>query len=103
MAQPINNKTPEQCATLAEVRQEIDHIDREIIHLLAERFGYVREVVKYKEGNHNAIEATERWQAVLKSRGAWAAEQGLSAEVVEQMYDLLVRYFIEEEKKIAKL
>lgn len=103
MSSNLNDKKPQECTSLAEVRQEIDVIDREVIRLLAIRFDYVREVVKYKEGNHNAIEATDRWQSVLDSRGAWAAEQGLSAEVISQMYDLLIRYFIAEEKKIANL
>jgi len=96
----INTKRPQECTCIEEVRHEIDCIDREIIRLLATRFDYVREVVKYKENTQKAIEADDRRQAVLNTRRAWAEQQGLSPDVVENMYNQLIEYFIEEEKKL---
>lgn len=103
MASSINTKAPEACTNITEVRNEIDNIDREIIRLLATRFGYVREVVKYKANNASSIEASDRHKEVLLTRRGWAQEAGLSPDLIEEIYDRLVKYFIEEEKKLVNL
>lgn len=102
MAHNINEKLPHECTNINEVRQEIDNIDYEIIRLLATRFGYVREVVKYKEKNDSSIEAPDRRAAVLKSRSEWAEKVGLAPDVVEEIYNRLIDYYIEEEKKLIR-
>jgi len=99
----INDKAPSECTNISEVRNEIDNIDREIIRLISQRFGYVREVVKYKDNTATAIEASDRKQAVMRTRREWAAEQGLNPDVIENIYTQLVQYFIEEEKKIINI
>lgn len=97
-----NRKLPEQCTNIDEVRQEIDNIDSEIINLLAARFGYVREVVKYKEHTPAGIEAADRRAAVINSRRQWAMEANLDPDVVEKIYNTLIDYFISEEKKMME-
>ncbi len=99
----VNEKQPFECTCIDEVRHEIDAIDQEIIRLLGQRFDYVREVVKYKDNTSRGIEASDRRAAVLRTRGEWAMQQGLRAEVSEEIYDRLVQYFIDEEKKIINL
>lgn len=102
-AQSVNDRLPHDCTNISEVRNEIDKIDREIIRLLSARFGYVREVVKYKENTHTAIEASTRRQEVMQTRRQWAEAAGLSPDVVEDVYDRLVQYFIDEEKKMINV
>lgn len=99
----INEKSPQECSCITDVRNEIDRIDEVIISLLSKRFGYVKEVVKYKSNDSASIEASDRRRQMLEQRRLWAEENGLSADVIEQIYDRLVEYFIEEEKKIAKV
>ena len=94
------SKLPHECVDISEVRNEIDHIDRSILHLLSSRFGYVREVVKYKEQTDTGIEASDRRKAVIATRREWAQAEGISPDVVEAIYNHLIDYFIEEEKKI---
>lgn len=100
MAESNERKLPQQCEDIAQVRKEIDNIDLNIIRLLSERFGYVREVVKYKDGTAAGIEATDRRLAVIESRRRWAVEAGLDPDVIEHIYNTLITYFIDEEKKI---
>lgn len=100
MAENNMRKLPLECQNITEVRNEIDRIDAEIIKLLSERFGYVREVVKYKEKTSSGIEASGRRAAVIESRRKWAEEAGLNPEVIGNIYNELIEYFIEEEKKI---
>jgi len=97
----INEKKPLECTNIVEVRNEIDNIDREIVRLLAERLGYVKEVIKYKEPTPEAILATERRAAVLKSRREWAEELGFNPAITEEIYKILIGYCIEEETKLA--
>ncbi|HEX3021825.1 MAG TPA: chorismate mutase [Lachnospiraceae bacterium] len=39
-----------QCNSLEEVRENIDQIDRQIIHLLAQRGGLVNQASRFKKG-----------------------------------------------------
>lgn len=98
-----SKKQPSECTSITDVRCEIDRIDMEIIKQLSERFEYVKEVVKYKTNDKDSITAKERYNCVIKQRGEWAAENGLNTKVIEQVYKLLLDYFIEEEMKIVKL
>lgn len=101
MAQNINEKLPHECKNIAEVRHEIDTIDQEIIRLLSTRFAYVREVVKYKDGTTSGIEAKARRDEVINTRRQWAQEAGLDPDAIGEIYNCLVEYFIEEEKKLV--
>lgn len=95
-------KLPQDCTNITEVRNEIDNIDCEIIKLLSKRFGYVREVVKYKEKTDIGIEATDRRAAVIESRRKWAEEVNINPDVIENIYNTLIDYFIIEEKRIMQ-
>lgn len=94
-------KMPHECCNITDVRNEIDNIDREIIRLLSRRSEYVREVVKYKEPTPAGIEANDRRMAVIESRRQWAEEAGLNPDVIGDIYNKLIEYFIAEEKKIV--
>lgn len=103
MTQDITTKRPTECTNIHEVRTEIDNIDHTIIRLLSHRFEYVKEVVKYKDSTPSSIEASARRTAVIESRRQWAEENGLSPDVIEDMYNTLIQYFISEEMKIKKI
>ena len=91
-------KAPDDCTSIEDVRQAIDAIDREIIDALGRRFQYVKAITRFKK-TEAEVRANERYQAVLQARRQWAAEAGLSPDVVEQMYRLLIEHFIEQEMK----
>ena len=94
---------PHNCKDIAEIRDEIDAIDWEIMRLFGIRFQYVKQVVKYKQKNTNSIVAAERREAVIEKRREWALENGLEPDVFEEIYRKLIGYFIAEEMKILKL
>jgi isochorismate pyruvate lyase len=94
-------KSPDECATIEEVRSAIDHIDRELIAALGRRFEYVKAIVRFKNSQEDVI-APERYRAVLKQRRAWATEAGLDPDVIEQMYRDLIAYFIDEEMQVLR-
>lgn len=92
-------KRPSECTNINDIRTEIDRIDAEVIRLLGERFGYVKEIVKYKTDS-KSIRAQERFDQVIGQRREWAVKAGLSADIIEQMYRIMMEHFIEEETKI---
>ena len=91
-------KTPDECENMIDIRAEIDTIDRQVIALLGQRFGYVKAASKFKT-SETSVKAPERFQAMLQQRRVWAQEEGLNPDVIEKMYSDLVNYFIEEEMK----
>lgn len=93
------DKTPSECNSKEDIRSHIDIIDREIITLFAQRFQYVKEIVKYKTDAESVV-AEDRKQEVIRVRGEWAEELGLEKEAFEKIYAILIEYFIKEEMKI---
>lgn len=80
---------PEACENIRDIRNAIDEIDQEIIHLHALRDSYVREIVKYKSDDEGIV-ARERKALVLQQRKEWAAEKGLDPELFEKIFMLII-------------
>jgi isochorismate pyruvate lyase len=86
------------CATLAEVRQNIDALDRKIVALLAERGRYVKDAARFKR-NAFQVSAPQRQQEVIDKVRALAEEQGAYPEVIEAAYRALIAGFIAREQQ----
>ncbi|MCP3446108.1 chorismate mutase [Bradyrhizobium sp. CCGUVB14] len=87
------------CSTLAEVRQNIDRIDRELVRLMAERGRYVHEASRFK-ANPAQVEAPERAEAVVRKAMSLAEENGLSPRIAETTYRAMVRSYIDYEQEV---
>jgi isochorismate pyruvate lyase len=92
-------KKPEECKNIDEIRNEIDVIDKQIIDLIGTRYSYVKEIVKYKS-NSEDVKAQKRYDEVFVNRRKWAEQNGVSPDVVEQIYKVLLHYFIDEQMKL---
>ena len=92
----INRLAPEQCAGMANIRDEIDRLDQAVIKLLGRRLRYVQAAAQFKT-SAAAVRAPERFQAMLSRRREWAAAEGLSPDAIEKLYSDLVNHFIAEE------
>jgi tRNA-Thr(GGU) m(6)t(6)A37 methyltransferase TsaA len=89
-------REPREVTDLAEARQAIDTIDAEIVRLLGNRAGYVRQVAGFKQSAAD-VPAPARYAEVMRRRREMAQEAGLDPDVIEAMYKLLVDYFIKEQ------
>jgi len=94
-------KSPKDCNSKEEIRQQIDVIDKEIIALFAKRFEYVSEIVKFKK-DAESILAQDRKNEVIELRGKWAEETGLDKSTFEEIYRLLIECNIAKEIEILK-
>ncbi|MEN8116119.1 MAG: chorismate mutase [Bacteroidota bacterium] len=95
-------KSPTDCHTLEEIRNEIDKIDEHIISLFTERHKYVEAIVRFKN-DKDAIIAQERKEQVILQRKKWAEEKGLNADTFEKIYTLLVESNIKHEMELLKI
>ena len=77
-------KKPEDCESLEDVRGAIDALDR-IVAPLGARSRYVEDTARFKTSEGN-VHAPERQRAMLEERRRWAKEEGLSPEVIEDLY-----------------
>ena len=82
-------KKPEACENISEIRNALDEIDLEIIHLFSIRHAYVKEIVKFKSGSEGIV-ASERKEQVLLQRKEWAEKRGLDPGFVEDVFRLLI-------------
>ena len=85
-------------ATLQEVRDRIDALDRQIVALLAERGRYVKDAARFKRDSFQ-VSAPARQQQVFDKVRALAQECGAYPEVVEAAYRALVAGFIAREQQ----
>jgi isochorismate pyruvate lyase len=89
-------KSPSDCASLDEVRAEIDRIDRAIVALIGERAGYVHAAARFKS-SETGVAAPDRQASMYVARRAWAEAADLDPDVIEKLYRDLVAYFIVRE------
>ena len=86
------------CSSLAEVRGNIDALDRKIVALLAERGRYVKDAARFKR-NAFQVSAPQRQQEVIDKIRALAEKEGAYPEVVEAAYRALIAGFIAREQQ----
>lgn len=85
------------CATLSQVRENIDRIDREIIAAMAERGKYVAEAGRFKK-DPAAVSDPARVEAIIaRARGLAQAAQ-LAPDVAEKTYRAMIAAFEDFER-----
>jgi isochorismate pyruvate lyase len=84
------------CQSLDDVRANIDRIDDQIVRLLAERSGYVLQVVRFKQ-TADDVRAPARFAQVIERVRALAEQHGANPDLVERTYRTLIGEFIEVE------
>jgi len=85
------------CDSLAQVREHIDALDRQIVTLLAERGRYVKDAARFKRDAFQ-VSAPARQQQVFDKVQRLAMEVGAYPEVVDACYRAMVAGFIAREQ-----
>jgi isochorismate pyruvate lyase len=84
---------------MADVRREIDRIDRELVRLMAERQRYVERAGVIKPVR-SAVRDDERVEAVVANVLSEARRQGLSGAIAEPVWRILVERSIARELEV---
>jgi isochorismate pyruvate lyase len=89
MNSTVSPKNPESCDNMVEVRAGVDAVDAQLVDLLAQRFGYMDAAARIKT-ERNAVRDEARKQQVLANVKDAARNAGIPADVVGDLWELLV-------------
>lgn len=89
-------RAPEACATMAEVRQGVDALDRALVTLLAERQRYMDAAARIKQ-DRSAVRDEARIEDVVAKVKAQARAQGFSETLAETLWRSLIEGCIAHE------
>ncbi len=82
-------KRPDDCQTMADVREGVDATDRELMDLLDRRFGYMRAAARIKQ-NRDTVRDETRKSAVIEAVREDAASRKLPADALADIWNDLV-------------
>jgi len=85
-----------QCETMADVRREVDRLDRELVDLLTQRQAMMDEAGRIKK-SRDLVRDVPRIEQVVANVLAEAAKTGLSPAIAEPVWRLLIEKSIEHE------
>ncbi|MBI3677931.1 MAG: chorismate mutase [Proteobacteria bacterium] len=90
---------PADCTSMADVRREIDRLDRALVRLIAERQGYIERAAEIKQ-HRGTVRDEARIADVIFKVLAEAQKLGLSAQIAEPVWRALVENSIAHEFKM---
>jgi len=82
-------KAGEECQTMAEVREGVDALDRELVALLVKRQAYMSAAGRIKN-DRDAVYDADRIEDVVAKVLVEARKQGLSEDIAEQVWRKLI-------------
>src|ERR1700709_2149795 len=85
---------------LEKLREQINHIDDELIQLLGQRMKIADQIGTYKKDNNITILQTNRWNSILEKAFAKGEKLNLSKEFITKYYDAVHMESINHKNKI---
>lgn len=93
-------KTPAECSTMADIRAEIDRVDRALMMLFAERWGYIDRAAEIKRPLKLKADIPARVAEVRENVRRSATELGLEADFYDRLWSQLIDHAIAHERKL---
>jgi isochorismate pyruvate lyase len=87
---------PKECTSLQDVRNEIDKIDLKIVDLMALRNTYIKQLARFKD-SVDKIKEQSRIDDVINRVRAHGIEQGLSPNLIEEIFHIMINNMVETE------
>jgi chorismate mutase len=85
---------------MEKLRQQINHLDDELMQILSQRMKVADEIGKYKKANNITILQTNRWNAILERAYLKGEKLGLSKEFITKYFDAVHMESISHQNKI---
>ncbi len=92
--------SPEYHAALEKLRQQINHLDDELMQILGERMKVSEKIGTYKKENNITILQTTRWNEILDRATAKGNKLGLSKEFITKYFDAVHMESINHQNKV---
>lgn len=87
-------------AALEKLRQQINHLDDELMQILGQRMKVAEKIGQYKKDNNITILQTNRWNEILQRAFDRGDKMGLSKEFVTKYFDAVHMESINHQNKI---
>jgi|SRR5436190_921094 len=87
-------------AALEKLRQQINHLDDELMQILSQRMKLAEKIGEYKKNNNITILQTNRWNEILERAFIKGDKLGLSKEFVTKYFDAVHMESINHQKKV---
>ncbi len=87
-------------AALEKLRQQINHLDDELMQILGQRIKVAEKIGQYKKDNNITILQTSRYNEILERAFANGAKLGLSNEFITKYFDAVHMESINHQNKI---
>ncbi len=87
---------------LESLRQELDHIDDEILNLLSNRMKIAEDIGRYKKENNITILQPKRWNEIIEKSRKQAHASGLSEEFVLKFISAIHNESIDHQERIMQ-
>ncbi len=85
---------------LEKLRQQINHLDNELMQILGQRMKIAEQIGLYKKENNITILQTNRWNEILERAFQEGDKIGLSKEFITKYFDAVHMESINHQKKI---
>ena len=87
-------------AALEKLRQQINHLDDELMQILGQRMKISEKIGEYKKNNNITILQTNRWNEILQRAVQKGESLGLSKEFITKYFDAMHMESINHQNKI---
>jgi chorismate mutase len=87
-------------AALEKLRNQINHLDDELMQILSERMKVAEKIGQYKKENNITILQTNRWNEILEAAFAKGKKLGLSKEFITKYFDAVHLESINHQTKV---
>ena len=85
---------------LEKMRQQINHLDDELMHLLGQRMKIAAKIGEYKKDNNITILQTKRWNEILERAFKKGEKYSLSQEFITKYFDAVHMESISHQNKV---
>jgi len=87
---------------LLEVREKIDQVDRQLVSLLAERFGLTSKVGHLKASSDLEAVDPQREAQKLETLRALSKEHDLNPDLVAELFTLIMAEVVKNHRRISR-
>ena len=96
----VKIQDPDVYKKISVIRENIDKIDSNLIHLLGERMQLAEKIGKYKKDQKVTVFQPSRWNEILNSRVSEAEKYDLSAEFITKIYQYIHEEAVRHQEEI---